>query len=127
LLPVVNQDALPADLEPVLAEGAKAMSRFSGKAGQLFEGFRRAWRRRAARGARRAGDAAGQGPARQPRTRRRRTCREYLASGETALTIDFAGAGLIGAGAAAVLLGARLRAWRHDAYRTNLPKSRSAA
>ena len=35
---VVNQDAIPAELEPVLAEAARA-SRFSGKAGQIFEGF----------------------------------------------------------------------------------------
>ena len=35
---VVNQDAIPADLEPVLAQGAKT-TRFAGKAGQIFEGF----------------------------------------------------------------------------------------
>src|SRR6516225_7108872 len=35
---LVNQDALPAELEPVLAEGARA-TRFAGKAGQMFEGF----------------------------------------------------------------------------------------
>ncbi|MEJ2457321.1 MAG: M17 family peptidase N-terminal domain-containing protein, partial [Novosphingobium sp.] len=35
---LVNQDSVPADLEPVLAEAAK-MARFSGKAGQMFEGF----------------------------------------------------------------------------------------
>ena len=35
---IVAQDALPASLDPVLAEGARA-SRFTGKAAQLFEGF----------------------------------------------------------------------------------------
>ena len=35
---VVDQDALPSNLETVLAEGARA-SRFTGKTGQLFEGF----------------------------------------------------------------------------------------
>ena len=35
---VANQDALPADLEPVVAEGARA-SRFTGKAAQSFETF----------------------------------------------------------------------------------------
>ena len=35
---IVNLDALPADLDPVLAAGAKA-SRFTGKAGQLHDGF----------------------------------------------------------------------------------------
>ena len=35
---VANQDALPADLDPVIAEGAKA-TRFTGKPAQSFEGF----------------------------------------------------------------------------------------
>ena len=35
---IVNVDALPADLDAVLVEGARA-SRFSGKTGQLHEGF----------------------------------------------------------------------------------------
>ena len=35
---IVDQDSLPVDLEPVVAAGAKA-SRFSGKAGQVFETF----------------------------------------------------------------------------------------
>ena len=35
---VVDQDRLPAGLEPPLADGARA-SRFTGKAGQVFEGF----------------------------------------------------------------------------------------
>src|SRR5690606_361840 len=35
---IVVQDKLPADLERVLGEGARA-ARFTGKAGQVFEGF----------------------------------------------------------------------------------------
>ena len=35
---IVNLDALPADLYAVLVEGARA-SRFTGKTGQLHEGF----------------------------------------------------------------------------------------
>ena len=35
---VIDQDALPASLDAVVAAGAKA-SRFSGKAGQLHEAF----------------------------------------------------------------------------------------
>jgi leucyl aminopeptidase len=44
----------------------------------------------------------------------------YLTSGESELAIDFAGSGLTAEEATAVLLAARLRAWRHDVYRTKL-------
>jgi len=46
---------------------------------------------------------------------------KYIASGETAMAIDFGGSGLSAEEATAVLLGARLRGWRHDVYRTTLP------
>lgn len=45
---------------------------------------------------------------------------KYLASGETAMVVDLANAGLSADDAAAVLLGLRLRGWRHDKYRTRL-------
>jgi leucyl aminopeptidase len=45
----------------------------------------------------------------------------YLASGETELLLDCAGAALSADDVAALLLGLRLRAWRHLAYRTKLP------
>ena len=46
---------------------------------------------------------------------------KYLTSGETALAIDFRrSSGLSAEEAASVLLAARLRAWRHDVYRTKL-------
>ena len=35
---LVGPDALPAGLDPVLAQAAKA-ARFTGKSGQLFDGF----------------------------------------------------------------------------------------
>jgi leucyl aminopeptidase len=44
----------------------------------------------------------------------------YLTSGETALGLDLTGSQLDAREVAAVLLGLRLRAWRHDAYRTRL-------
>ncbi|MCB2072332.1 MAG: leucyl aminopeptidase [Novosphingobium sp.] len=116
---VVNQDAIPADLEPVLAEAARA-SRFSGKTGQLFEGF-------VERGGQVVRVAlAGIG---SPTDKDRRSAVEragaglaakYLTSGETELAFDLAGAGLTSGEIAALLLAARLRAWRHDAYRTKL-------
>jgi leucyl aminopeptidase len=116
---VVNQDAIPADLEQVLAEAARA-SRFAGKAGQVFEGF-------VERGGTLSRVAlAGLG---QPRDKDRIAAVEragaaltakYLASGETAMRLDLAGAGLSAEEAAALLLAVRLRGWRHDAYRTKL-------
>ncbi|GGC35930.1 putative cytosol aminopeptidase [Novosphingobium marinum] len=116
---VVNQEGVPADLEPVLAEGAKA-ARFSGKPGQLFEGF-----------AERGGEVvrvalAGMG---KPSADDRRASVEkagaaiaakYLASGEKAIAVNLTGSGLSADDAAALLLGARLRAWRWDVYRTRL-------
>jgi leucyl aminopeptidase len=116
---LVNQDAVPADLEPVLAEAAR-VSRFSGKAGQLFEGF-------VERGGQVVRVAlAGLG---SPTADDRRSAVEragaavvakYLTSGEAALTFDLTGSGLSPGEIAALLLGARLRGWRHDAYRTKL-------
>jgi leucyl aminopeptidase len=116
---VVNQDAIPADLEPLLAAGAKA-SRFTGKPGQLFDGF-------VERGGQTVRVAlAGLGAAGD---KDRRTAIEragaglaarFLASGETALTIDLSGTGLSADDAAALALAARLRSWRHDVYRTKL-------
>ncbi len=123
---IVNQGAIPADLDAVLIEGAGA-SRFSGKAGQFFEGF--ASRdgkvvRMALAGAGEAG--AKDRPAALERAGAALTGK-YVASGEKTLTIDFAGAGLTGAEAATVLLGARLRAWRYDVYRTRLPEDQKAS
>ncbi|WP_027442933.1 leucyl aminopeptidase [Erythrobacter cryptus] len=116
---VVNQGAALAGLDQALIEGAAA-SRFSGKAGQLFEGFATiagSVRRVALAGAGEAGAAE-----------RRRNCEsagaalaaKYLTAGESAMVLDLGQAGLSAEDAAAVLLGLRLRAWRHDAYRTRL-------
>jgi leucyl aminopeptidase len=52
---------------------------------------------------------------------------KYLASGESALAIDFAGSALSAEEATAVLLAARLRAWRHDVYRTKLPEEQKVS
>ncbi len=114
-------DPLPAGLEPVLAEGAKA-ARFTGKASQIHEAFvmRDGQLVRAvlagigeANGAGRSGSIERAGAALAAR---------YLTSGEAALTIDLADSGLTTVETSALLLGLRLRAWRHDAYRTKLPE-----
>jgi leucyl aminopeptidase len=116
---LVNQDALPAEIEPVLAEGARA-TRFSGKAGQIFEGF-------VERGGKLVRIAlAGIG---SPTAEDRISAVEragaglvarFLTSGENGLTFDLTGSGLSIDEISALLLAARLRAWRHDAYRTKL-------
>ncbi len=116
---VANQDALPAGLEPVIVQGAKA-SRFTGKAAQSFEGFvdREGQVVRIAliglgelSGAGRLGSIERGGAA---------LGIKYLTSGETSLTVDLNGSGLSPVETAAFLLGLRLRGWRHDAYRTKL-------
>jgi len=115
----VNQDAVPADLEPVLAEGAKR-ARFSGKAGQVFEGFVE----RDGQVVRTALAGIGEASAKDRKGAIERAgagvVAKYLTSGETALTLDLTGAGLTAEEAAGALLGAVLRSWRHDVYRTKL-------
>lgn len=116
---VINQGQTLSGLDETIVEGAAA-SRFAGRAGQLFEGFAGmggAVRRIALAGLGETGSAD-----------RRANCEragaaitaKYLVSGETALVLDLGGAGLSADDAAALLLALRLRAWRHDAYRTRL-------
>ncbi|GGD48408.1 leucyl aminopeptidase [Croceicoccus pelagius] len=116
---IVAQDALPAGLPATVTEGASA-SRFSGKPGQQFDGFAEVdgkVRRIALSGAGQPSSAerlanlekAGAG-----------LTAKFITSGEGAIAIDFADSGLDAEGAAAVLMGARLRAWRIDTYRTRL-------
>ncbi|WP_067736349.1 leucyl aminopeptidase [Novosphingobium naphthalenivorans] len=116
---LVNQDAVPADLEPVLAEAAK-MARFSGKAGQMFEGFVE----RDGKVVRVALAGVGAADAKDRKGAIEKAgaaiVAKYLTSGETALTLDLTGAGLSAEEAGSALLGAVLRSWRHDVYRTKL-------
>ena len=118
---LVNQDSLPGGLNPVLRGGAP-VAKFTGKAGQVFDGFvsQDGGVTRVALvglGAPDAGDrdeaAEKAGAAISAR---------FLHAGEGELTITFADAGLSAQQAAALLLAARLRAWRFDAYRTKLPE-----
>jgi len=116
---LVDQDSLPADLEPAVLEGAAA-ARFSGKAGQLFETFvTRDGKlvRLALAGAGKPKDA-GRSAALE-KAGAAITAR-YLTSGEKSLALELAHAELSASDAAAVLTGLRLRGWRHDAYRTKL-------
>ncbi len=116
---ITSKGDLPQGLEKSLTDGAKAV-RFKGNGGQLFEGFveRNSQTVRVA--------VAGAG---DPSADDRRTALEkagaalsakYLTSGESALVLDLSASGLSATEAASVLLGLRLRGWRHDAYRTKL-------
>ncbi|GFM29787.1 leucyl aminopeptidase [Novosphingobium sp. PY1] len=116
---LVNQDAMPADLEPVLAEGAK-QSRFTGKPGQVFEGFVE----RDGKVVRVVLAGIGAASAKDRRAAIEKAgaavVAKYLTSGETALALDVTGAGLSAEETSGALLGAVLRSWRHDVYRTKL-------
>jgi leucyl aminopeptidase len=116
---VVAQDALPQGLESLVRDAA-AVARFSGKGGQVFEAFTGsagALTRLALAGYGKP-EAAGRTAALE-RAGAALTAR-YLTSGEAAMAIDFADSGLSAADAVAVLLGAKLRGWRYDIYRTKL-------
>ena len=116
---LVTQDSLPADLEPVLSEGA-AMARFTGKPGQTFEGFAE----RSGKVVRVALAGIGKADAEDRKATLEKAgaalVAKYLVSGETGLALDVSDAGLSAEEAVAVLTGAWLRAWRWDAYRTTL-------
>ena len=122
---VVDQDRLPAGLEPPLADGARA-SRFTGKAGQVFEGFvsRDGTLVRVALVG--AGEAAARDRIAALEKAGAALTAKYLTSGEPALAIDLTGSALSADEVAALLLGARLRGWRHDTYRTRLPEDQKA-
>jgi leucyl aminopeptidase len=116
---IVDRDGLPADLSRSDAEGAAA-ARFTGKTGQVFESFAE----RDGKVVRQVLVGAGKADA-DDRTAALEKAgaaltARYLTSGEKALGIDLTGSELDPSDVAAVLLGARLRAWRHDAYRTRL-------
>ncbi len=122
---LIDQDALPADLDAVMVEGARA-SRFTGKTGQVFEGF-------VAHGGKvvrtvlvGTGEAKGTGRTAACERAGAALTAKYIASGETGLLLDLRGATLSVAEAAAFLLGARLRGWRYDNYRTRLPEDQKA-
>jgi leucyl aminopeptidase len=116
---LVNKDAALEGLDPALVEGAEA-SRFKGNVGQLFEGFA------TVDGSTKRVALVGAG---EPDSDKRRLHLEragaaligkYLRSGESELVLDLGHAGLSAADAGAALLGAKLRSWALDKYRTTL-------
>ena len=116
---LVTQDALPVDLSPVVVAGAKA-SRFTGKAGQVFESFMAdgdAVVRLTLAGIGEHSDSARSAALEKAGAA---LTAKYLISGESQLVIDLAGSGIDASETAALLLAARLRAFRHDSYRTTM-------
>lgn len=117
---LIAGDVFPGDVDPVLVAGARA-NRFAGKPGQVFEGFvsRGGEVLRAVLlgvgdlGAAKVGDRA----ATLEKAGAALTAK-YLTSGEEVVALDLTDSGLSGDDVAALLLGARLRGWRWDAYRT---------
>ncbi|MFL0356066.1 leucyl aminopeptidase [Erythrobacter sp. GH1-10] len=120
---IVNQGDALSDLDAAIVDGAKA-ARFKGRVGQVFEGFT------VADGALRRVAIAGAGEtdadARRLNIEKAGAAltAKYLCSGESKMVLDLGHADLSGEEAAAALLGLRLRAWRHDEYRTKLAKEK---
>jgi leucyl aminopeptidase len=102
-----------------VAEGARA-ARFEGKAGQIFEAFVE----RGGKVERLALAGIGDGDADDRLSALERAgaglVAKYLTSGETSLLLDLRHLELSADEAVALIMGAKLRAWRHDAYRTKL-------
>ena len=120
---IVNQGDALGDLDPVIADGAKA-ARFAGKPGQVFEGFAKE------EGSLRRVAVAGAG---EPDAGKRilnvekagaALVAKFLRSGEKDMVLDLSHADLSGDEAAAALLAARLRSWAHDEYRTKLAQEK---
>ncbi|MDE1466223.1 leucyl aminopeptidase [Aurantiacibacter sp. D1-12] len=116
---VVDQDTLPSDLPGAIVEGAAA-SRFTGKKGQVFEGFHEVDGKLVRMALAGAGKTDDEGRIAALEKAGSSLTAKYLTSGESAMVLDLRDAGLDAAGTAAVLTGVRLRGWRWDEYRTKL-------
>ena len=117
---VVEQDKLPDGLDPLAVEAARAV-RFVGKLGQIHETFVNVdgrLRRDALVGIGEPSEAAREQAF--ERAGAAVTAR-YLSSGESRLAFDLSGSGFGTGEVTALVLGAVLRGWRHDVYRSRLP------
>ncbi|WP_427965880.1 leucyl aminopeptidase [Altererythrobacter sp.] len=116
---VTNRDCLPEGLDAAVSDGADA-ARYSGRAGQTFEGFVKHHGKLVRYALAGAGETEAKGRSINLEKAGAALAAKYLTSGEEAMVLDLGQAGLNAAQAASVLLGLRLRSWRHDAYRTKL-------
>ena len=114
---VVNQDSLPADLEATLAHGARA-ARFTGKAGQVFDGFAERNGEIVRVAIAGAGDKGDEGRLANLEKAGGALAAKFACSGSDTIAVELEG--LTDEEAAAVLMGLRLRTWRHDRYRTRM-------
>lgn len=116
---IADKGKIPEGLEKSVTEGAVA-ARFKGNAGQFFESFvdRDGHTVRVAL----AGAGSADSKLRSSHLEKAGAvlAAKYLTSGEATLTLDLSTSALDVAEATAVLLGLRLRSWRHDLYRTKL-------
>ena len=116
---IVEQDKLPADLPMPVAEGAKA-TRFTGKPGQVFDGFAEDGGKLVRLALAGAGKKKAENRHASLEKAGAALAAKYLTSGETEIALDAKASGLDAEETAAVLMGARLRSWRWDHYRTKL-------
>ncbi|MXP42679.1 leucyl aminopeptidase [Altererythrobacter soli] len=116
---VVERDKLPADLSRADSEGAAAV-RFTGKTGQVFETFAEQDGRVVRQVLLGIGGNDGEGRLGALERAGAALTAKYLTAGESAIALDMSDGRLRADEVAALLLGMRLRAWRHDAYRTRL-------
>jgi leucyl aminopeptidase len=116
---IVDRDKLPADLSRADAEGAAAV-RFTGKTGQVFETFAERDGRVVRQALLGIGGNDGEGRLGALERAGAALSAKYLAAGEAAIALDVSDGRLRADEVAALLLGMRLRAWRHDTYRTRL-------
>ena len=120
---VVEQDKLPAGLDPGVTDAARA-SRFAGKLGQVFESFSGGGsdlRRNVLVG---IGDPAADDRLAAFEQAGAAVSARYLTSGETGVAFDLSEATITADEAAALILGTVLRGWRYDIYRTRLAEER---
>lgn len=116
---IADKETMPPGLEKSLVEGAKT-ARFKGNPGQIFDGFVErgdSIQRVAIAG---AGDPAGKDRRIGLEKAGAALTAKFLTSGETSMVLDLSDSRLSAKDAASVLLGLRLRSWRHDEYRTKL-------
>ena len=114
---VVDEDTLPADLEPTLAHGAKA-ARFKGKPGQVFDGFAERGGEVVRIALSGAGEKAAEARGANLEKAGGALAAKYACSGAETIAIE--AEGLTADEIGCVLTGLRLRAWRYDRYRTKM-------
>jgi len=116
---IVEQDKLPADLPMAVSEGAKA-TRFTGKPGQVYDGFAEVDGKLVRLALAGSGKKKAEGRHAALERAGAALAAKYLTSGESEIAVDAGASGLDAEETAAVLMGARLRSWRWDHYRTKL-------